>query len=82
MPPGSLILTFALIAAAAPPASESEVRPAAAPSGAPDMRYCMRVEAPTGTRLEHVICWTRAEWTDQGVDLDRDWPAEGVRTIG
>jgi hypothetical protein len=41
----------------------------------------MKVEAVTGTRLERVECWTRAEWASQGVDVDRDWPEEGVRTV-
>ena len=36
----------------------------------------------SGTRLERTECWTRAQWADQGVDVDHDWPKEGVRTIG
>jgi uncharacterized protein YjhX (UPF0386 family) len=42
----------------------------------------MRIEAVTGTRLETVKCWTREEWADQGVDVDVDWPKEGVAVIG
>jgi hypothetical protein len=41
----------------------------------------MRIEAITGSRLEEVKCWTRAEWAEQGVDVDHDWAAEGVRVI-
>ena len=53
-----------------------------APAGTPQTRYCMRIEAVTGTRLETVKCWTREEWAEQGVDVDTDWPKEGVAVIG
>jgi hypothetical protein len=49
-----------------------------APAEGPNARYCMRIEAPTGTRVEPIRCWTRREWADQGVDVDRAWPTEGV----
>jgi uncharacterized protein YjhX (UPF0386 family) len=42
----------------------------------------MRIEAITGSRIEELKCWTRAEWADRGVDVDVDWAKEGVRTIG
>jgi hypothetical protein len=73
------IAALALAAAAAPLAAAPGVQ---APAGTADTRYCMKVEAVTGTRLERTKCWTRAQWADQGVDVDRDWPKEGVRTIG
>jgi hypothetical protein len=44
--------------------------------------YCMRLEPLTGTLVERVECWTRLEWADQGVDVDREWATNGVRTIG
>lgn len=53
-----------------------------APAGTPDTLYCMRIEAPTGTRLEEVKCWTRQQWAERDVDVDADWAKEGVRTIG
>lgn len=71
---------IALLTAAAPLAAEE--RPMAAPAGTSDTRYCMRIAALTGSRIERVKCWTREKWAAQGVDVDRDWPAEGVRTIG
>jgi len=74
-------LALAALAAAAPAAAMRDARPATAPAGSPDTRYCMRIEATTGSRVEQVRCWTRAQWAAQGVDLDRDWPTEGVRTI-
>lgn len=75
------ILAFALVATAAPLSAIDETRPTAAPEGTETTRYCMRVEAVTGTRIERIRCWTRAEWERQGVDLDKDWPREGVRVI-
>jgi len=64
-------------------ASPTVARPAMpAPPGTPTTRYCMRIEAVTGTRLETVKCWTRDEWAEQGVDVDKDWPREGVAVIG
>ncbi|NNC48617.1 MAG: hypothetical protein HKO13_09335 [Sphingomonas sp.] len=53
----------------------------AAPSGDETTRYCMKIEPVTGTRVERIKCWTRAEWKDQGVDVDAEWAAEGVRVI-
>ena len=76
------ILAFALLAASAPLAATNEARPAAAPAGSADTRYCMRIAALTGSRIESVRCWTRAEWERQGVDVDADWPQEGVKVIG
>ena len=69
------IAALTLIAAAAPVAGQ-------APSGTSETRYCMRIEAVSGSRVERVRCWTREQWAEQGVDLDRDWPREGVRTLG
>lgn len=79
-----LALALGLIAAAAPvsAASQDEATMRTAPAGTPDTRYCMRIEPITGSRLEPIMCWTREEWAEQGVDVDRDWPEEGVRAIG
>jgi uncharacterized protein YjhX (UPF0386 family) len=41
----------------------------------------MRVEPHTGSRLETVECWTREQWAMADVDLDKEWPKEGVRVI-
>jgi hypothetical protein len=82
MKPTTLPLAaFALGAIGLTPAAAADAPPAAAPAGTQATRYCMKVEAVTGTRLERVECWTRAEWASQGVDVDRDWPEEGVRTV-
>jgi len=63
---------------AAQPELMTPPAPPTAPPGTPQTRYCMRIEASTGTRIELVECWTRDEWANQGVDVDRDWPKEGV----
>ena len=82
-----LLAALCTIAAASPLAAASQ-QPAphptltpGAPAGAPDTRYCMRIEAVTGTHIEEVKCWTRQEWAEQGVDLDEEWPKEGVRIV-
>ena len=77
-------LVLALIAAASPVAAANlaSTPPAPAPAGTPETKYCMYIEAITGTRLEEVKCWTREEWAEQGVDVDKEWAKEGVRTIG
>ena len=52
-----------------------------APPGGPATRYCLRVEPVTGSRIERIECWTREEWAEQGVNVDRDWAKEGVRVL-
>lgn len=78
-----LALALSMIVATPAVASVQDVGPAmGAPAGTPETRYCMRIEAITGSRLEELKCWTRAEWAEQGVDVDKEWAKEGVRTVG
>jgi hypothetical protein len=77
----SLLIALSMIAAAAPVSAAKPQLPTA-PPGTPTTRYCMRIEPVTGTRIESVECWTREEWADQGVDVDKDWPKEGVAVLG
>ena len=78
----TLALPLAIAVTAGPLSAASAYdRPEIAPEGTATTRYCMRVEAVTGSRLEHVVCWTRSQWADQGVDVDRDWAKEGVRVL-
>lgn len=78
-----LAVALSMIAAAPVSAAVQEVTPEpGAPAGTPETLYCMHIEAITGSRLEKLKCWTRAEWADRGVDVDRDWAREGVKTIG
>jgi hypothetical protein len=76
------IVAASLIVAAAP-ALAARPAPASAPSASDsaDARYCLRIEPVTGSLLETVRCWTRAEWDEQGVDVDKEWAKEGVAII-
>ena len=79
----ALILPLTFLAAASPvAASVQDSQWSGAPEGTSETKYCMRVEAVTGTRIEEIKCWTRTEWADRGVDVDVYWAKEGVRTIG
>ena len=79
------LIVMASPLAAQPDSGPIEFNPAPiaqpAPAGGPGTKYCMRVEI-TGNAADPVRCWTRADWADQGVDVDRDWAKEGVRIIG
>lgn len=74
----SLMVTGVPVAAGEPEAVTTE----AAPAGTAETRYCLRIEAITGSRLEEVKCWTRQEWAENDVDVDKEWAKEGVSVIG
>ena len=75
------VVALGLLVAAAPLSAQPETDPGAgAPEAGPDARYCMRVEL-TGNVIEPIKCWTREQWADQGVDVDKEWAREGVRVI-
>lgn len=73
-----MAVALGLIVAAAPALAAS---PEPITEAGPDAQYCMRVEVFTGSRIEKVRCWTRAEWAEQGVDVDKEWAKEGVSII-
>ena len=78
---GKVLLNAFALAVAALPISAAGAMPmpaGPAPDAGPLARYCLRVEAVTGTRLETIQCWTREQWADLGVDVDKDWAKEGV----
>ena len=79
-----LIVALSMIAFASPVMASQPDQPTAttAPAGTPDTRYCLRVDPLPGQLVQTVQCWTRAEWADQDVDVDREWASNGVRTIG
>ena len=76
---------FVLACAVALPAAAADPDPDMLAQRAPDApanaRYCLKVEAVTGTRLESVQCHTRDEWAAMDVDLDLEWREEGVRIL-
>jgi hypothetical protein len=41
----------------------------------------MHLEPFTGSLIETTRCWTRAQWAEQGVDVDKEWSKEGVAVI-
>jgi hypothetical protein len=73
-----LILGASPLAAAQPETDVGE----GAPAAAPDAKYCLRVDPFTGSRIETIQCWTRQQWADQGVDVDKEWAKEGVEVKG
>ena len=79
-----LIFALFMAACASPVPASSTATPSEglAPAGGPDTQYCLRVEPVTGTRLEFVMCMTRQQWSEQGVDVDREWAEEGVSVKG
>lgn len=79
----ALVVACGIVLAASPAwATIQDPAPTPAPPGTPETRYCMHIEAITGSRIEKLKCWTREEWAEQEVDVDAEWAKEGVRTIG
>jgi hypothetical protein len=78
-----LALTLTLIAVASPALAQPSGRDdmSGAPAAGPDARYCLRVAPATGSLVERVRCWTREQWVEQGVDVDREWAKEGVTVL-
>jgi hypothetical protein len=79
-------LIFALgMFAVASPALAANAQPtpmAEAPAGTPQTRYCMRVDPVTGSLVQTIQCWTREEWAEQGVDVQKEWAKNGVSVSG
>ncbi|HEX8308792.1 MAG TPA: hypothetical protein VF645_10290 [Allosphingosinicella sp.] len=78
-----LALAFSLIAAASPALAQPSGQDSmtGAPAAGADARYCLRVAADTGSLVERIRCWTRRQWDEQGVDVDKAWAKEGVTVI-
>ena len=69
---GILLATAPVSAAkpgtAASPAENAAQSAAAKPAGT---KYCIRMEGFTGSRTSKTECKTKAEWTREGVDVDK-----------
>ena len=77
-----VIVAMSMIIAAPVTAGNQDADQAAgAPAAGPDAKYCMHVEPITGSRIETIECWTREQWAEQEVDIDKDWSKEGVKVI-
>ncbi len=59
----SAILTFSLLVTSAPAV-------AGQPAPKDQTKYCMQVEASTGSRISKTECRTKAEWAQLGIDVD------------
>ena len=57
-----LVLSLAL--AAAPAAADTKKKSVEAQA-----KYCIRLEASTGSRMSKIECRTKAEWEELGVDV-------------
>lgn len=61
------LAALSLILATAPATAD----PAKTKTAAQDQtKYCIEVEASTGSRISKVECRTRADWAQLGVDVD------------
>ena len=75
-----LLVALTLVAATLPPTNAGS--PATtAPAGTPSTRYCLKVDPPTGSRIETIQCRTREDWAELDVDVDQEWAQNGVRVI-
>jgi hypothetical protein len=74
-------LAISLMAASSLVFANNSVPPAA-PAGGPQTLYCMHVDPVTGSLVQTVQCWTREEWAQQGVNVDKEWAKNGVKIIG
>ena len=78
-----LAVALSMIAAISPVSAANREPPPTtpAPAASADSKYCLHVEPFTGSLIETVQCWTREEWAEQGVDVDKEWAKEGVAVI-
>ncbi|WP_309661654.1 hypothetical protein [Sphingomonas sp.] len=79
----TLAVALSIIVVASPVwAASRETNPQGpSPTASAGAKYCMHLEPYTGSLIETVRCWTRAEWAEQGVDVDKEWAKEGVTVI-
>jgi hypothetical protein len=83
MADSKFLIALSLIAAASPvSAGQPESTGQGAPAASADSRYCLRMEPITGTRIGGIRCETREEWARLELDIDKEWPREGVKIIG
>jgi hypothetical protein len=78
----AVALTAMIAASGASAASLQWAQGEPAPAGNENTRYCLRVEPNTGSRIETTQCRTRAEWASLEVNVDEEWAANGVKTLG
>jgi hypothetical protein len=78
----SILVTGALPVAASQSHDHDDSTTAGAPDAPEGALYCLKMEPITGTRIGSVLCWTRQEWAENDIDLDKAWAEDGVEVIG
>ena len=78
----SILVAGAVPLAASQSAHSDDVPMARAPDAPEGALYCLKMEPITGTRIGSVLCWTRQEWAENDIDLDKAWAEDGVEVIG
>lgn len=73
-----LLIALSLVVAASPVAAAKHEPMTGPPVANANGEICLRVAPLTGNIAETVRCWTREEWADQGVDVDKEWAENGV----
>lgn len=76
------VFTITFAASAAMSMTLQPIPAAPAPPGGPNTLYCMHVDPVTGSNVQTIQCWTREEWAEQDVDVDKEWAKNGVKVIG
>ncbi len=59
----------------------TDAAPGGAPAGTPTTRYCLKIDPIIGTRVPTIMCNTRQDWADLGLDVDQEWKDNGVSVI-
>jgi hypothetical protein len=78
----SILIAGAVPSAASPSDRNDHAASAGAPAAPERALYCLKMEPITGTRIGSVLCWTRQQWADNDIDLDKAWAEDGVEVIG
>ena len=78
MAPKGLIVALGLIVAASPVSAAVHEPLTGPPVANAEGKICLRVAPVTGSLLETIQCWTREQWADQDVDVDKEWVENGV----
>jgi hypothetical protein len=76
-----IAVSVAMMMASVQPAPSANEATARAPEGTATTRYCLRVDPIIGTRVETIMCNTRQDWADLGLDVDQEWADNGVSII-
>lgn len=74
----SVVVALSAVFIVTPAMATADPDMSSAPEAGQGARYCLKVDAFTGSRIETIKCWTRDQWAEQGVDVDKAWAKDGV----